>query len=272
MNGGRVVWKIGGSVLTSFKSFDVVAERICDFLAGDDPPERLYVVVSAMNGLTDKLVDRAFPDEQMRMVLSRCLYGTEVESRLMKLIDKPQTASFMLQGEIDSALRLGRALAERGLQAATVTQGEHYPVIAEGGHLNGCFLPEESSRRFADFEARYKDRRIVILSGFGAVNREGKPVLLGRNSTDYVAGIISALDGNVREVVFFKDTGGVYEHFGTAGQKLVATITSSQLRQLEIGDLLDRRTLDVIRCDLRIVDLRMRQGTLVINGSLAFKR
>ena len=258
--------------LNCLASFDIVAERIADALSGNNPPERIYVVVSAMKGLTDKLINRAFPDQELCSLLNRCLSGEPVESRLQSLIDKPETAGFILQGEIDSALRLNRALSARCLHAETVTQNGYYPIIADGGNLNGCVCFEESHRRFAGFDSKLADQRIIILSGFAAVNFSGEPVLLGRNSSDYVAGILSALDSRVDEVVFFKDTGGVYEHFGTAGQRLVSTISSSRLKNLEIGGLLDRRTLDVINCDLRIVDLQMRQGTLVVNGSLAFRK
>ena len=267
----RVVWKAGGSVLVDEDSFHLLAARIEDFLAGDDSLERLYVVVSAMQGVTDSLISQIANIGESEEGLRAALEG-RAEGSSAAVFDNPLTAEALLGGEIESAQRLQKALARRGLESRCITQLERFPLVAGGSYLRADLDLPLSVESFAEFDRRCGSVRIFIVSGFGAVNSDGDPVLFGRNAGDYVAALFSALDRKVKQVVFLKDVGGIYKHFGTAGQRLVPTLHARSLARIETGDLLDRRTLDVINCDFRIIDLQMSKGSLVVVGSTGIRK
>ena len=267
----RVVWKAGGSVLVDEDSFHRLAQRIDEFVADNVTLQRLYVVVSAMKGVTDNLISQIAPDPDSEFTLRQALQNHNFTQNPPEF-DNPLTAEALLGGEIDSAQRLQKALAARGLDSACITQLDPFPIVAGGSYLHAGFDIAASAQRFASFDRECPNVRVLIISGFGAVNAAGEPVLFGRNAGDYVAALLSALDKKVRQVVFLKDVGGIYKHFGTAVQRLVPTLAAADLSRIETGDLLDRRTLGIINCDFRIIDLHMSRGSLVVVGSTAVKK
>jgi aspartokinase len=267
----RIVWKAGGSILVDHGSFEPLADRVSDYIE-DDSLERIYVVVSAMLGVTDRLLARIACDQRTAGLLQEALEQDPPFNATAAGLDNPSTAEALLAGELESASRLCNALATRGLEARCVTQFDNYPIVAEGSYLRGRLDLAASRSRFGSFDKECDGARVVVLPGFAGVNRSGEPVLLGRNASDFVAAIVSALDRKVEEVFFLKDVGGLYEHFGSARERLIPAITAADLRRLESGGLLDRRTLDVIACDFRIIDMHLKTGTTVVLGSLPVKK
>lgn len=264
---GRVIWKVGGSVLAEPASYGVLAARIRRYLKQEPLVERLYVVVSAIKGSTNAAVAQLAPREADRETLTRILNGQPVDACGVARWDRADVAAALLQGEIDSAHILRAALAHEGVPARAVTQHDSdYPIVASGSYLRAEVNLAKSARRFAVLGKAAWRERVTVVSGFGGVNEAGEPVLLGRNASDYVAAILSVLDSRIGSVVFLKDVAGLYDGFGTADQRLIESIDADRLRTLDTGRLLDRRVLDIIRCDFRIAGAGLDSGTTVRIG------
>ncbi len=120
MSKTREIWKVGGSVLTAFNAFEQVAARVREHLARRPDIDRLYVVVSAMKGRTDRAIRELEAELGARGRLSRAVnergdpYG----------FDSARVASRLLQGEIESALTLREALARARVWQAGATDAQ----------------------------------------------------------------------------------------------------------------------------------------------------
>lgn len=255
----RVVWKLGGSVLEDESSYNLLAQVVQEYLNSTAKLERLYIVVSAMKGDIDRRVKAAAPEDSARQFLGELLSGS-AENESCHKFDAPQLSSFLLEGEMESAHRLQKALEVKDLKAKVVTQHDYFPIASRGSYFRGEFDFPLSSSRFDFFEKLTRDFPVVILSGFGAVNEKKEPTLLGRNASDYVAALISRLDKQVREVVYVKDVQGIYENFSSPNRKLINLIDRLELLNKGEKQVLDQRVLDVISCDFFVTDVKMEKG------------
>ncbi len=260
----RVIIKIGGSVLVSEGSFAPLASRIAAYLNNNPGVERAYIVVSAMKGITDRAIDSIAPDPAAQHLLRSALTGEADDPGQTESWDRPCRSLALLWGEIESAYLLKEALSSIEMPAAVVTQLGLYPIAASGTYLRACVDLRDSRRRFTSFDRMYRDQRIIILSGFGAVNGDGDPTLLGRNASDYVAAILSRLDARVDLVIFLKDVGGIYECYRTERQTLITATSTEQLRAAPPGKVLDHRVLDMINCDFHVTGAEMGVGGTIV--------
>jgi aspartokinase len=266
----RVVLKIGGSVLPDEASFPSMAAHIADFLRAESGIERLYIVVSAMKGATDRAIDRLAPDPEAKSRLRRLLEGESGAFLLDVKWNRPRYSLALLWGEIEAAHVLSEALLEEGVRAKIVTQLGLFPIVVTGAYLRSNLDLAASRRRFTAFERIYRGERVLILSGFGAVNGRNEPALLGRNASDYVAAILSALDGKVDLAIFLKDVGGIFSCFQTNKQRLIRMTDVDRLRAACPEKILDPRVLDIIACDFRVAGSAVgSRGTLVRRAKTA---
>lgn len=263
MLGKREVWKLGGSVLISEDDFHSFARRANDHLNKNPDLERLYIVVSAPNGTTDYLVNKLALDTGEGEYLHKFLSGQKVPDDVYQKLNTPEVSMKLLRGEIYSAQQLRIALLDNNISAKVVTQLDYFPVVTEGGYLYSTLERKQSHERFKIFDQVCKNKRVVIVAGFGAVNAQCEPTLLGRNASDYVAAILTYLDKKVSRAVFAKDVPGFYDNFNTEKQKLVRDIDLSQFEKKQFDELLDRRVLEIIACDFTITSPQLHSGTRV---------
>lgn len=263
----RVIIKVGGSVLVDEGSFGPLAARLATYLIDKAGIERVYIVVSAMKGITDRLIDSMAPDADAKRLLRALLAGEAGAAVQSGPWDRPCRSLALLWGEIESAYLLKEAMSRIEMPAAVVTQLGQYPIVASGTYLRARVDLHDSRRRFASFDRMYRDQRVIILSGFGAVNGDGDPALLGRNASDYVAAILSQLDSRVDLVIFLKDVGGIYECFRTERQKLIASTSTEQLRAAPPDKVLDTRVLDMINCDFHVTGAEIGGGGTIVRRS-----
>jgi aspartokinase len=264
MTGRRVVIKVGGSVLGDEPAYASVASVLADYLRRSPALERLYIVVSAQKGMTDRALEALAPDPENRRHLLARLAGQPAGDGGLERWDRPRHALALLWGEIDSAFHLAECLHLEGCAACVVTQLGLYPIVSRGPYLRAELDLALSRRRFRRFERAHRQSRIIILPGFGAANVRGEPTLFGRNASDYVAAILSALDPNVNLVIFLKDVGAIYEASVTGGQRKIAVTDIARLRAGEFGRVLDRRVLEIIPCEFHVVGPDMRAGGTVV--------
>ena len=228
------VHKFGG---TSLADPDRI-EHVASLLDAREPP--LAVVVSAMSGVTDRLLDlaeRAHTDDEalsahlqvlrndQKAVVTDLLSGPTAAS-LTETLDRdvddladvlratrlmgtaPSTTRDLVAGygELWSARVLGGVLCDRGLSAAVCDAREVLVITHE--ELGPVVDWTDTRERFAKWRADHEDADVIVATGFIAVTPNGVPTTLGRNGSDHSAAIFASLLG-AEALTIWTDTDGV---------------------------------------------------------------
>jgi len=183
-----IVVKFGGSVLDDEKAAGQVASLI------RETTQRglgVVVVVSAMKGVTDKL-----------LALSKKV-DPNMEPRLLD--------DFISAGEKASAALVAAALVKAGLKAAVVDPDNPlWPIITDAVHQDANPLIEESRARAQKLlRPLLAEGKVPVVCGFLGKTVDGKTTTLGRGGSDTTAVVL----GNclsAKEVILVKDVEGVY--------------------------------------------------------------
>jgi aspartokinase len=247
----RLVLKLGGSVLTCEEDYVEHSHIIKGLL---DRVQKMYIVLSAQKGETERLIDCSGYDGDLR----RALRGEHSD------IEFPGIADYLLQGEIDSVKKLEHYLRKVGLDPFLLLQGEGvHPVVANSSNVYGVLDMQRTRQRRQVL--RSISNKVVLVAGFGGETPLGEKVLLGKNSSDLVAALTAYVDGSVEEVVYFKDVQGVYLHYGRAESTLVDEMSVEEARNFDFRGLLDRRSIDYTPCNIRIQHYKapFGSGTLI---------
>jgi aspartokinase/homoserine dehydrogenase 1 len=232
------VHKFGGTSLADPDRIRHVASLIgtADGPVGERPTA---VVVSAMSGVTDRLLDlvdtapadrddlherlEALCDEQ-RAVVTELLSGDDA-APLLRALDAdvddvtdvlratrlmqaaPDTARDLVAGygELWSARLLAGVLRAQGVSAAACNARE--VLVVDHGKLGPVVDWDATRRRFAEWRAG-RDADVYVITGFIASTVDGVPTTLGRNGSDYSAAIFAALLG-AEALTIWTDTDGV---------------------------------------------------------------
>jgi len=167
------VVKLGGSVLVDVPAYRAAADALVARAAAR-PEERLVVVVSAREGVTDAL-----------SALARTL-TRRPQQRALDLL--------WSTGEIESVALLTIALQAVGADAICLNVHE---LGLRGTRLHANRL-----------HAALRDHRIVVVPGFIVTDEEGALVSLGRGGSDLTAVLLAAELGATCELV--KDVPGYF--------------------------------------------------------------
>ena len=233
-------WKIhkfGGSSLADAKCF----ERVGDIIAGL-PDAKIGVVVSAMDGMTDKLIhlslmaerdDSAYIAEchQIGRRYSNTAKDLVSGERLVRLLDQwgqdareieavlkavalvksaPQRTRDIVAGygEIWSARLLAAYLEQKlGAERAGRWIDAREVVKVRHGELGPAVLWKESRTAIARLiDADFSG--IVVITGFIASDEENLQTTLGRNGSDFSAAIFASLT-DAKELSIWTDVDGV---------------------------------------------------------------
>ncbi len=227
------VHKFGG---TSLADPDRI-RHVASLVAEQAPPTA--VVVSAMSGVTDRLLDladtapsdqnnlhgklEALCDEQ-RAVVTELLSGDEA-SPLLRALDAdvddvddvlratrlmrtaPSTARDLVAGygELWSARLLAGVLRAQGVSAAACNARD--VLVVEHEALGPVVDWEATRTRFNEWRAK-QDADVYVITGFIASTPEGVPTTLGRNGSDHSAAIFASLL-EASSLTIWTDTDGV---------------------------------------------------------------
>jgi aspartate kinase len=176
-----IVQKYGGTSVGTLERIKAVAQRVIEAKKGGND---LVVVVSAMSGETNKLIEYAeffskTPSQiEMDMLLSS---GERVTSALLAI----------------ALNELGyKAMAMSGRQAGIVTDGFH--TKAHIDHID-----------ITNMKKAIEDGTIAVVAGFQGATKDGKVTTLGRGGSDLSAvAVAGALKADLCEI--FTDVDGVY--------------------------------------------------------------
>jgi len=183
-----IVQKFGGTSVGNTERIQNVARRVAQYRAKGD---QVVVVVSAMSGVTDKLIGlakeiTALPDErEMDMLLAT---GEQQTIALTAI-------ALQAQGQ--------KAVSFTGAQAGIVTDGTHTKARIQN------ITPDEVHKAL-------DEGNVVIVAGFQGRTRDGDITTLGRGGSDLSAiALAAALKADLCQI--YTDVDGVY----TADPRLV---------------------------------------------------
>ncbi|MCK0713495.1 aspartate kinase [Chromohalobacter sarecensis] len=175
------VQKFGGTSVGSVERIKAVADKVKRFR---DEGHQVVVVVSAMSGETNRLIDLAsqINDEptprEMDMLVST---GEQVTSSLLAL-----------------------ALHKLGVAATSYTGGQ-VGIQTDSAHTKARIQRIETD----DIQADLDDGQVVVVAGFQGVDDEGNITTLGRGGSD-TTGVALAAALKADECQIYTDVDGVY--------------------------------------------------------------
>ena len=175
------VEKYGGTSVGSVERIQAVAAAVAARVRAG---HQLVVVVSAMSGETNKLLElarRINPDPQPREVDVLISTGEQVTIALLAL-----------------------ALTAIGVEARSYTGGQ-IEILTDQSHGQARIQQIDVARIRADLSAR----RVVVVAGFQGVDHEGNITTLGRGGSDTTAVALAAALG-AGECLIYTDVDGVY--------------------------------------------------------------
>ncbi len=216
--GDVVVLKFGGSVLVDSDSYLRAASIVGGVVSEGYSP---VVVVSAMKGVTDRLIElssgggkglldsvKASYMEALRGITGYELYG-EYRAKLGVLLEElektvwavgvlgeatPRVRDFIVShGEKLSAVLMEAALRRKGFRARWLTGGEA-GVVTDYNYGEARVDLEESRRLVGERIPALVERGVVpVVTGFIGETPTGETTTLGRGGSDYSAALLGAL-------------------------------------------------------------------------------
>ncbi len=176
-----IVQKYGGTSVGSVERIQAVAGKV---KMARDRGEDVVVVVSAMSGETNRLVDLAH----------------QIQERPI-----PRELDVLLStGEQVTIALLSMALEKIGCPARSYTGGQVH-ILTDSAHNKARIRDIDAARVQADLDAG----RVVVVAGFQGVDEAGNITTLGRGGSDTTA-VAMAAALKAAECQIFTDVDGVY--------------------------------------------------------------
>ncbi len=233
---GVVVAKFGGSLLKDSNGYITLAEEARSLLSRG---LRVAVVVSAMKGVTDELIDIVEKpvgwEPRLKRIMERYYSAargavsserelTSLLGELSRLFDElfklvwavkvigevtPHArAAIVSFGERLSAALAAATLRSRGVESVWL-DGREAGIVAEGDPWEATVdYPESEQLTRRRLLPLLENRVVPVVTGFVAGTREGRTVLLGRGGSDYTATLLARFL-RAEEVVLYTDVPGV---------------------------------------------------------------
>jgi len=176
-----IVKKFGGTSVGTVDRIEAVADKLQQSRKnGDD----VVVVVSAMSGETNRLVD-----------LAQAIQEQPTPRELDVLLSTGEQVTIAL---------LSMALEKRGCPARSYTGGQ-VRILTDTVHNKARIQDIDAARVRADLEVG----RVVVIAGFQGVDEHGNITTLGRGGSDTTA-VAMAAALKADECQIFTDVDGVY--------------------------------------------------------------
>jgi len=246
-----IVEKYGGTSIGSVERIDAVADHLIEkFNAG----EQLVVVVSAMSGETNRLIELA-----------------------SKVCDKPSSREMdvlVSTGEQVTIALLALALQQRGNQAKSYT-GYQVSIVTDKVHSKARIRDIDCGKILNDVA----NGQIVVVAGFQGVDEDGNITTLGRGGSDTTAVAIAA-SINADECRIYTDVDGIYttDPRVVSNARRLESITAEEMLELasQGAKVLQTRSVEFAnkyKVPLRVLSsFKEGEGTLIaydyVEGSM----
>ena len=214
-----IVQKFGGTSVGSVERIEQVAEKIKKFRNGGDD---IVVVVSAMSGETNRLID-----------LAKQISDQPVARELDVMVSTGEQVTIAL---------LAMALIKRGVPAVSFT-GNQVRILTDSAHTKARILQIDSQR----IQRELKAGRVVVVAGFQGVDGKGNITTLGRGGSD-TTGVALAAALKADECQIYTDVDGVY----TTDPRVVAK--ARRLDKITFEEMLEMASLGSKVLQIRAVE------------------
>ncbi len=230
-----IVQKYGGTSVGSIERIKAVAERVA---RARDRGDQLVVVVSAMAGETNRLLDLA--------------------GRLSDTPHPREADALVATGEQVSAALMAIRLQALGYPALSLL-GYQLRITTDSRHGAAKIKAIDRDR----ISQALEDGRIVVVAGFQGVNPAGDITTLGRGASDLTAVALAAVL-NAAACEIYTDVDGVY----TADPNICPR--ARRLERISYDEMLEMAGLGAKVLQLRSVELARRFNVpLVVKSSFS---
>ncbi len=204
-----IVQKFGGTSVGNIERIKKVADRIIETKKqGHD----VIVVVSAMSGETDKLLNMAY--------------------QITDTPDGRELDMLLATGEQVSIALLAMALQAKGQDARSFT-GQQVRIITDSAHTKARIREIDSERIFRELN----QGKVVVVAGFQGIDENGEITTLGRGGSDTTGvAIAAAIGADICEI--YTDVDGVYTtdpHIVPEARKLSRISYDEMLEMASLG-------------------------------------
>ncbi len=214
-----IVQKFGGTSVGTVERIEQVAEKVKKFRDGGDD---IVVVVSAMSGETNRLID-----------LAKQISEQPVPRELDVMVSTGEQVTIAL---------LAMALIKRGVLAVSYT-GNQVRILTDSAHTKARILQIDAQRIQRDIKAG----RVVVVAGFQGVDEKGNITTLGRGGSD-TTGVALAAALKADECQIYTDVDGVY----TTDPRVVAK--AQRLDKITFEEMLEMASLGSKVLQIRAVE------------------
>jgi len=227
-----VVQKYGGTSVGSLERIQNVANRVA---RAREEGKDLVVVVSAMSGETNKLIDYAH------------YFSKNPSKREMDML--------LSSGERVTAALLAIALQEMGHKAIALT-GRQAGIKTDTTHTFARIEKIDTTR----LESELEEGNIIIVAGFQGINEKGEVTTLGRGGSDLSAvALAGALKADACEI--YSDVDGIY----TTDPRIEPK--AKKLDFISYEEMLELSSLGAKVLQNRSVELAKKMGVKIVARS-----
>ncbi len=214
-----LVQKFGGTSLATLEHINHAADLVAK---AKQSGHSIIVIVSAMSGETDKLIEFA--------------------NQISEHPDEREYAALVATGEQVSMALMAMALINRGIKARSYTGAQ--------ARIHTCSQFKKARIQAIDTQPILKDLeegRVVVIAGFQGIDKEGNITTLGRGGSDTTAVAIAAAL-NADECQIYTDVDGVY----TTDPRVVPD--AKRLEQITFEEMLELSSLGAKVLQIRAVE------------------
>ncbi|TWB50963.1 aspartate kinase [Nitrospirillum viridazoti] len=224
----RLVLKFGGTSVGTIDRIKNVARKVKQEV---DAGHEVAVVVSAMSGVTNQLVDYV--------------------KQISRLADEREYDAVVASGEQVTSGLLAIALQEIGIPARS-WQGWQIPLITDDVHGKARIERIESG----DLVARMSTGEVAVVAGFQGVSKDGRIATLGRGGSDTSAVALAAAV-QAERCDIYTDVDGVY----TTDPRIVTK--ARKLGRITYEEMLEMASLGAKVLQTRSVEMAMKHRVRV---------
>lgn len=224
----RIVQKFGGTSVGDVQRIKNVARKV---KAEIDRGHQVAVVVSAMSGVTNQLVDYC--------------------SAISPMFDAREYDTVVASGEQVTAGLLALALQDIGVPARSWL-GWQLPILTDDTHAKARILKIDTT----EAEKRLESGEVVVVAGFQGVSQRNRIATLGRGGSDTSAvALAAALKAERCDI--YTDVDGVY----TTDPRIVTK--ARKIPRIAFEEMLEMASLGAKVLQTRSVEMAMKHQVRV---------